>query len=95
MNDYTVPYHMHNDFLQIFAETGVIGFILYIGIFGYLAFNIIFKTFRSGFKLEFVILFSCLLIYIIDANLNFPHERSEIHSIFPLILGLIIYFEKN
>ena len=27
---YIVPYHMHNDFLQIGAELGLIGFVLYL-----------------------------------------------------------------
>ena len=30
---YTVPYHAHSDFIQIGAELGIIGFILYLGIF--------------------------------------------------------------
>ena len=29
MNAYTVPYHAHNDFLQIGAEIGLIGLIFY------------------------------------------------------------------
>ena len=28
MIDYTVPYHVHNDFLEMIAEIGIIGFIL-------------------------------------------------------------------
>ena len=30
---YTVPYHAHSDFIQIGAELGIIGFVLYLGIF--------------------------------------------------------------
>ena len=30
---YIVPYHAHSDFIQLGAELGVIGFLLYLGIF--------------------------------------------------------------
>ena len=30
---YVVPYHAHSDFIQLGAELGVIGFLLYLGIF--------------------------------------------------------------
>ena len=30
---YIVPYHAHSDFIQLGAELGIIGFILYLGIF--------------------------------------------------------------
>ena len=34
----TVPYHAHNDFIHVFAETGILGGISYIGIFVILTF---------------------------------------------------------
>ena len=30
---YVVPYHAHSDFIQLGAELGLIGFLLYLGIF--------------------------------------------------------------
>ena len=30
---YIVPYHAHSDFIQLGAELGIIGFLLYLGIF--------------------------------------------------------------
>ena len=30
---YVVPYHAHSDFIQLGAELGIIGFLLYLGIF--------------------------------------------------------------
>ena len=95
MEDYTVPYHMHNDFLQIFAETGIIGFILYFGIFAYLTLILVHKLINKKLKFQHLILLMCLITYIVDANFNFPHERSEIQAIFPIIIGLILYFEKD
>ena len=32
MQSYVVPYHAHNDFLELLAETGILGFVLYFGI---------------------------------------------------------------
>ena len=95
MENYTVPYHMHNDFLQIFAETGIIGFILYFGIFAYLTLILVHKLINKKLKFQHLILLMCLTTYIVDANFNFPHERSEIQAIFPIIIGLILYFEKD
>ena len=95
MDDYTVPYHMHNDFLQIFVETGLFGFLLYTCFFIYLFYILVNKIIKEDFNVKTFILLMCLITYVIDANLNFPHERSEIQSIFPLIIGLILYFEKK
>ena len=30
---YVVPYHAHSDFIQLGAELGILGFLLYLGIF--------------------------------------------------------------
>ena len=41
---YVVPYHAHSDFIQLGAELGIIGFILYLSIFLlaiYFSYNII------------------------------------------------------
>ena len=27
--EYEIPYHVHNDFLEIFTELGIIGFVLF------------------------------------------------------------------
>ena len=34
--EYEIPYHVHNDFLEIFTELGIIGFVLFFGIYLYL-----------------------------------------------------------
>ena len=31
MQDYTVPYHVHNDYLEIIAESGLLAVIFYFG----------------------------------------------------------------
>ena len=46
MNGYTVPYHAHSDFIQLGAELGILGFLLYAGDFS--ASNILFfKAFNK------------------------------------------------
>ena len=47
IDGYIVPYHAHSDFIQLGAELGIIGFLLYLGIFliaGYFGFIIVFKS---------------------------------------------------
>ena len=42
IDGYIVPYHAHSDFIQLGAELGIIGFMLYLGVFligAYFAFN--------------------------------------------------------
>jgi O-antigen ligase len=44
---YIVPYHAHSDFIQLGAELGFVGFLLYLGVFlfaAYFAFVILFKS---------------------------------------------------
>ena len=80
---YKVPYHVHNDFLEIGAETGLIGLGLYLSIL-FLGFKNSISKFLgitlTKMKLEKNYLLHitiCLFIYIflIDSNLNFPFYR--------------------
>lgn len=84
MRDYTVPYHVHNDFLEVTAELGVIGFILYFGMVLWICF-LIFQSIKSKeylrdemFYLVFIGLIS-ILIYQADSFLNFPFTRPLMH----------------
>ena len=93
---YIVPYHSHNDFLQIGAELGLIGLGLYLIIFG-LIFYLLYKLFLSNridknFLEALLLFFVC---YLVDANLNFPISRVIIQIFFILILSFLIteYFK--
>ena len=44
ISGYTVPYHVHNDFLEVATELGLLGVFFYISIFGSFLF-ILFKLF--------------------------------------------------
>lgn len=89
VNGYTIPYHAHNDFLQISAETGIIGGLLYVLIF-FFAFNHIRNQWNvSKNKTILKAITISLLVYLIDANLNFPISRPMIQVQLILILGLL------
>lgn len=74
MNSYIVPYHVHNDFLEIMTELGIIGLFLYLTPFLLIPFYYL-KNIKSDISIELFIICLALLIYFIDANLNFPHAR--------------------
>jgi len=87
---YTVPYHVHNDFLQITAEIGVIGGLLYLMIY-------LVPIYRIAIKLKDGVLDNLNLVYIliisaifIDSMLNFPIARpvNHIFLLFTLVAML-------
>jgi len=88
MNAYTVPYHAHNDFLQIGAEIGLIGLIFYAFLVIYpilICINQILKKEHNDFH---IIVLLVLISYFIDSMLNFPMSRAITHMqlIFTIIL---------
>ena len=89
---YMVPYHVHNDYLELAAETGLIGLLIYLTIL-FLGFkDLIMKTLnllidKKNFNKDYLIwimLFNYLIIFLIDSNLNFPFARPIV------IINLII-----
>ena len=97
---YIVPYHAHSDFIQLGAELGIIGFLLYLGIF-LLAIYYVYRLIRfSSISLEdkvflFLILTS-LGVYSVDANLNFPIARPQVLVVWAMIIAIInFYYQKH
>lgn len=87
---YTVPYHVHNDFLEIFTELGILGFVLYLLLF-IVSFLNLFRSFSNSKSLDElfvnILLIAVLLSFFIDSNLNFPHARLIQVSFFIIILA--------
>ena len=96
MNGYTVPYHAHSDFIQIGAELGILGFLLYSGLFLIAIFYSLKllnkKDFENDDKLFIYLIFMVLGVYFIDANLNFPIARPQTNIIWALSMSLICYY---
>ena len=74
--EYTVPFHAHNDFLQILSETGILGINTFLLIFLIPFFIISKKIFNKERSATFYVPFLiALIIFFIDPNLNFPRLR--------------------
>ena len=98
IESYIIPYHVHNDFLEIVAETGIISGILYyfiiLSIFLFLLKKIIDLIKRRkplGYELIF---FTVIGIWIVDSMFNFPYARvlQQIHLFF--IFAVVINYYK-
>lgn len=98
VNGYTVPYHAHNDFLQFAAELGIVGFLVYIVLFGILSFTLIQYFLKEGDsqkKKMAMTLLLALTVYVVDAGLNFPVARPLMQSSFALVVGMILIFTSK
>ncbi|MFC4689674.1 O-antigen ligase family protein [Dokdonia genika] len=87
------PLRVHNDFLQILAEAGILGFIPYVLLFIMLSGGILllfFKNQDSEKRWTFLMLALALIAYGLDASINFPLERTPIQGLFAILAALII-----
>ena len=92
MQEYIVPSFVHNDFLHIGAEIGILGLIFYV-IFIFNPFIILIKKIFSSQETFFdVILLSMISVCLIDSLLNFPVARPISHI---FLIFLIIVFEES
>jgi tetratricopeptide (TPR) repeat protein len=85
---YTVPYHVHNDYLELAAETGFVGMALYFSILVTVIFRLLRQLFLNRSDKSNVLyyfLVCSLAVYLIDALFNFPTAR-PIQQINMLIL---------
>jgi len=91
IKQYEMPLHVHNDFLHIGTETGILGMIIYISIF-YFVGLLLFKEYRKNKRMGLIAFFFLLsiIVYLLDSSLNFPRARvySQVNLI--LILSYIV-----
>ena len=97
MFSYIVPYFAHNDFIEIFAETGILGFLSYLMFFLFifklnLRNIILWIQSKSGF--ESILLFMPFVFYLIDSNLNFPLDRAVLQIKLIGYISLLILFNN-
>ena len=97
-NDLFVPYHCHNDYIEMFADLGLIGGISFAALFVLLGITTIQFWMQSKddqHKLIMSIALMAIACYFIDAFFNFPAERTSMQTMFALsaaLLFLPIYF---
>ncbi len=92
---YTVPYHAHNDFIHVFAETGIPGGLAYLSIFiliFYYILKINYKEYKSTGtpSLKYLIIALPIIVYGTDAMLNFPVARPLMQSSLAIYIGLTL-----
>ena len=100
ISGYTVPYHAHNDFIHVFTETGIPGGLVYLAIFGTLTFYLfllLYKKYKAQglLELQYFFLLLPLIVYGLDAGLNFPVARPLMQSSLAIFAGLVLglYFD--
>ena len=88
IKSYFVPYHVHNDFLQVLAETGIFGFMFFSFFFFYILKKSTTRFITSSYQPFHFFLIISLLLYLLDSMFNFPMARPIMLSILSLIIVL-------
>ena len=98
-NDLFVPYHCHNDYIEMFADLGMIGGISFAALFVILGVTTIqFWRQSKDNQQQLIIAIAIMAIacYFVDAFFNFPAERTSMQTMYALsaaLLFLPIYFK--
>ena len=90
-NDLIVPVHAHNDYVEMFAELGIVGGLLYLSLFiTIFIFTLTVFFSKADETIRTVSLFSFLAFvgYSIDAFFNFPIERPISQVFFALLTAI-------
>jgi len=95
IKQYIIPYHAHNDFLQIASESGVLASIFYIFIFTFILLKLYNLYLKDRNDLFYFLVFSSILVYIFDSLFNFPIARPISQLSLILILALIINLNQS
>jgi O-antigen ligase/tetratricopeptide (TPR) repeat protein len=91
-NDLFVPYHSHNDFLEMFADLGILGglcFGLMFLLFPIYAFTVWRNKDAKAFHLPATISFMAVTCYAVDAFLNFPAERTAMQTMLAISAAMV------
>nr|NQU94213.1 O-antigen ligase family protein [Bacteroidota bacterium] len=89
----------HNDYLWVWAEKGIIGILIFMGIF-ILSFYYLHKIFISKIcrqkKAFSLFLFSGIVAYLVVSLVSFPHERINQQVYLSLFIGgIVAIFHQN
>ena len=98
MKEYQVAYHAHNDFLQLAAETGLIGLLSYLLIF-VITFVILYKSFMEELdfnsRVFWFSIFLSLIVFFLDSMINFPRIRPYSQVVILYVLAFVSLQPKN
>ena len=94
LSGYTIPYHAHNDFLELSTEIGILGGLSYLSMFVSILLVFLFLYIKSN-KLEYLVIFSLCAVYFFDASINFPLERALSQVNFIVLLSLSLFITKK
>ena len=98
-DNFIISYKNHNDFIEVTAETGIIGGLIYLSVFLLILISFL-KTVldpekdKEQLKYLFIAAFG-ILAYSVDAFFNFPSDRPEIQTLFALYLGMGIAYSAS
>tara|TARA_B100000579_G_C22846296_1_gene864597 strand:- start:1793 stop:4060 length:2268 start_codon:yes stop_codon:yes gene_type:complete len=95
---YTVPYHAHNDFLEITAESGLLGGLLYYFFIFYILYmllKLILKkiSLNKDFTYDSILIIA-LIAYLLDSSFNFPTSRPHAQLTFLFLSCICILHLK-
>ena len=91
IREYRVPYFVHNDFLQVMAEIGILGGLMFIFFVFYPLYKTARKVFHDkAFTLSFVV-FLIFGVYVVDSMLNFPMDR--VVTFIYLIFSIALFYQ--
>lgn len=93
--DFTYMYKAHNDFIEITAETGFIGGLLFLGIFALIAWAFLRQVIKGANDEDELYKYLLLALagvafYSVDAFFNFPADRPEILILFSFYVATAI-----
>jgi len=90
-NELFVPYHAHNDYIEMFADLGLVGGLCFAGLFLLLFYySLHFLAQKRGDELMVIIAFLAVTCYGVDALLNFPAERTAMQTMLSLAAALVL-----
>ena len=91
---YQVPYHAHNDFLEISVETGIYNGVIYFSLFCIVLY-FCFINIKKSSSIYFLVVFSGITIYLVDAMFNFPLERAYVQLLLHLYFSIYLVLFLN